>query len=328
MLSRSLLPLCASVFLVACAPAEPTSQTQDHSERSGEALTEATVTFSADWAESIDGILVEGGLLHVEFDEARLDECRGSQGGTPQYAITAHVRSDGGAVQDVVVAGLNAADDPTVDLDEAGDIEIWFEATNRWGCQAWDSNLGDNYTFHVVDDPTKPDWIGNAAVVTSRQTCNGGPCDSARRDLADGFTFDSWTRERAAIASLYFDVWEPGVTDFDNDDLWRQLDAQIHLRWAGQEAFETRYADVTGRIGNDARYGVSLKAMDPFGYPVPQGEGCPAGTLAPTVDGQSVRATADFYFTVNGKELHPAGGGTYRGTFDGPANAYPGCVVP
>lgn len=317
----------ASLVLAACAPAASESQVQDDTEKSGAALAEATITFSSDWAEDVHGVLVEGGVVHLAFDEARLASCRGTQGGTPQYAITAHVRGESGDVRDVVVAGLNAKADPTIELDEAGDVEIWFEATNRWGCHAWDSNLGDNYRFRVVEDPAKPDWIGNAAVVTARETCSGGPCEASRRNLAAGFSFDSWTRERAAIASLYFDTWEPGVTDFDNADLWIQLDAQIHLRWAGQESFETRYADIAGRKGNDARYGVSLKALDPFRYPIPETDGCPAGTLTATPDGQSVRATMDFYFTVNGKELRPAAGQTYRGTFDGPVGSYRACVA-
>lgn len=324
MLQRTAFLALASVALLACAPASPISDTQDATATSDEALAEATITFSSDWAEDVDGVLVEGGRVHLDFDEARLADCRGSQGGTPQYAITAHVRSASGDVQDVVVAGLNAEADPTVELDEAGDVEIWFEATNRWGCHAWDSNLGDNYRFRVVDDPAKPDWVGNAAVITSRETCNG-PCDHTRRSLDGGFLFDNWTRERAAIAAVYFDVWEPGVTDFDNADLWRQLDAQIHVRWAGQESFETRYADISGRRGNDARYAVSLKALDPFRYPIPATESCPAGTLV-EFNG-AIRATVEFYFTVNGKELRPSGGGTYRGTFDGPPGSLPHCVA-
>ena len=51
-----------------------------------------------------------------------------------------------------------------------------------------------------------------------------------------------------------------------------------------------------------------------------------AGALA-EVNG-ATRATLDFYFTVNGKELRPSGGGTYRGTFDGPPNSYAHCIVP
>lgn len=328
MLGRAAFVLGASMLLLGCAPASPGSQSQNATARSSDALSDATITFSADWAEDVEGVLVSGGLVHLDYDDARLAECRGTQGGTPQYAVTAHVRSEDGSVQDVVVAGLNAPSDPTVDLDGAGDVEIWFEATNRWGCHAWDSNLGDNYTFHVVEDPARPDWLGNAVVVTARETCSSGPCDASRRDLAGGFSFDSWTRERAAIASLYFDVWEPGVTDFDNANLWRELDAQIHLRWAGQESFETHYADIAGRNGNDARYGVSLKALDPFRYPLPEAEGCPSGTLSPTADGQSVRAAVEFYFTVNGKELRPSNGEAFRGTFDGPASAYPSCLVP
>lgn len=324
---RTAFFLCASLASSACTPASPSSSAEDLTDSTNTALSEATITFTADWAENVAGVLVEGGVVHLAYDEARLAACRGSEGGKPQYAVTAHVRSADGGVQDVVVAGLNAPSNPSVHLQGVGDIEVWFESTNKWGCHAWDSNLGENYTFHVVEDPQLPDWIGNAASVTSRETCDGGPCDASRQDLAGGFAFDSWTRERAAIASLYFDVWEPGVTDFDNGDLWRQLDAQIHVRWAGQEAFETHYADIVGRVGNDARYGVSLKALDPFRYPLPETDGCTAGTMETTPDGQSARAAVEFYFTVNGKELRPASGATYHGTFDGPLSAYPACLA-
>ncbi len=324
--ARALLPLLFALpFAAACAPEQGTAALDD-TEQTDAALGEATVTFGADWSENVSGVLVEGGKLTIAYDDTRLASCRGTQGGVPQYAVTAHYRL-GGEEGSVVVAGLTNGQSPTVELEGSGELELWFEATNKWGCHAWDSDLGQNYRFNVLETASKPNWIGNAASVVSRTTCDGGPCDGSRSPLENGVHFDTWARQRAAITSIYFDAWEPGVTDFDNHDLWKQLDVQAHARWAGQTSFTTTYVDFFRNVGNDARYELSLRELDPFrGYAVTDPANCPEGALEKSPDGSYVRTYVELYFTVNGKELRPAPGKTYRVDFEDYASPYAICL--
>lgn len=322
---RTLSVLAAASLLWGCAPGGPIDEAEQAQSESA-ALSVATITFDGGWGERLEGVLAEGGVVHLRYDASRLPACQSVQQGVPQYAITAHARV-GGEVQSVVVAGLGASDDPQLELDAAGELELWFEATSRYGCREWDSDFGANYRFVVVEDPAKPDWMGNAAFVIDRMTCNG-PCEGSRRSLDQGFYFESWARQRAAITSAYFDVWEPGVTDFDNADLWKQLDVQMHYRWAGQESFQSRYVDFFRRQGNDARYELPLRPLDPFKgyYTLTDPSECPEGEITADESGATVSTHIEFYFTANGKELRPAGGGLYRGDYQGYRAPYEICV--
>lgn len=111
----------------------------------------ATLSFDGSFDETVKGKLVDGGRAIVNYDDERLAECKGEQGGVPQYAVTAYYKIDEGDVGKVVVAGLQAPDEPSIELDGAGTLEVWFEVTNRWGCHQWDSNFGDNYVFEVAE---------------------------------------------------------------------------------------------------------------------------------------------------------------------------------
>ena len=107
------------------------------------------ITFGADWSETVSGELTKGAEVTLAYDPERLTKCRGTQGGYEQWAITAQYRVDGGPVEGVVVAGNGATAEPRITLAHRGDLEIWFQNTNRWGCVAYDSNLGGNYHFDV-----------------------------------------------------------------------------------------------------------------------------------------------------------------------------------
>ncbi len=309
-------------LLAACSPGTNTAEADLG------AAKDATLTFAADWSESTSGPIAAGTKPHVRFDASRLPTCRGEQGGIEQWSISAHYRLNGGPEEAITVAGLNADADPRLQIDDAGDLEVWFQAVNRWGCVAYDSDFGANYHFVVVDDPAKPKWIGNAASVVSRATCDGGPCDADRTSLDGGVTFDTWGRQRAAIAGLFFDVYRPNTTELDNPDLWKELDVEVHLRAAGQAAFETRYVDFFARHGNDARYELPLRSIDPLGASsAVDASSCPAAALTPTPDGQYVETTLELYFTVNGKELRPAKGQSYVARFVDDRGKYAACLA-
>ncbi len=326
-LRPALAPATLALALAACAPSEPELD-EETSDQSEGALGEARITFGADFSETVQGKLRAGDPIELSYDASRLPGCRGEQNGVPQWAITAHYKVGGGEPHAIVVAGLMAESPAIIVPETSGQLEVWFSVTNRWGCNQYDSNFGGNYGFSVAAPLGQPGWAGNVASVVQRWTCEGGPCDHHRVDLAQGFTFGTWARQRAAIAGVYFDVWEEGVTDYDNADLWKQVDAQVHFRFAGEAAFTSRYVDFFRRVGNDARYELRIRSIDPF-HAMPSvvaEDQCPAADLTLTPDGQYVSTEVELYFTADGVELRPAPGQTYTARFEDYASPYAACL--
>jgi hypothetical protein len=328
-MSYALRPLFAALLLSvpACAPQNDLDLEDFGSD--DEALEASRIVFSGDWSESVQGKLRAGDAIEIAYDPSRLSGCRGEQGGIPQWSITAFYRVGEGELHTVTVAGLNAEAKPVLVPEGKGKLSLWFEVTNVWGCHAYDSDFGKNYRFDVSSAVGQPGWVGNGAFVISRWTCdNGNACDSSRVGFENGFVFDTWARQRATIAGLFFDVWEEGVTDWDNADLWKQVDVQIHYRYSGQQAFSTRYVDFSKRVGNDARYEQKLRFLDPF-HAMPSvvaEDQCPAADLTLTAGGQYVSTELEYYFTADGVELRPEGGGTYHGRFEDYAQPYTACL--
>ena len=247
------------------------------------------------------GALVPGGTVRLEYDPARLTTCRNSRNGNDLWDITAHVRWNTGEGSSATIKpGALLVSIPTT----ARSFEVWFENTAVPGCQAWDSNFGANYRFDLL---LPPSWLGAATLRISRDTSD--PC--AGPDAADGFDFGTWARQRAAFTNLCFKVWSPGVTDHDDPELWRKLDATLRWRPRGSsEPLRSLYATFESRQGNDARYTVNLRGLDPF-----RPYQCPAVPTAPTPDGMYVRAELEYVVVVNGVELRPAPGAYYQATF-------------
>jgi len=323
-----LLGSLVSFLALGCAPQGAESDGAEDTAEAEGALGEARITFGADFSESVSGKLRAGDPIEIVYDPARLPDCRGEQNGIPQWAITAFYQVGDGDVHTVSVAGLNAGPQTFVVPAAKGTLQVWFQVTNRWGCNAYDSDFGENYRFSVSAPVGQPDWAGNAASVVTRQTCAGGPCDDNRVSLEQGFIYGTWARQRATVAGLYFDVWEEGVTDFDNADLWKQVDAQVHFRFSGETAFTTRYVDFFRRVGNDARYQVLLRTIDPF-FAMPSvvaPEQCPAGELTLSSDGMYVGTDIELYFSADGVEVRPAPGETYKARFEDYAGPYAACL--
>lgn len=294
----------ATGFAVAAAPAVCPATGQDTE-------TGARLVFATDWSETQHGVIVPGGALTIDYDTDRLTTCRHSRAGAPLWQITAHVRwLPSGAVD---LAAVRDAPATLAVPADARALEVWFENTSASGCQAWDSNLGANYRFEIAA-PVEPDWIGNVVARISRSTDD--PC--AGGGALDGTWFDTWARSRAAITNACFQVWEPGLTDRDDPDLWQKLDVQVHWRGAGEAAWRTGYVPFDRRVGNDARYAFDLRSIDPFAP-----YRCPDVPTAPSPDGQYVEAAIELYFTVNAAEVRPAPGAAYAVRFqDYPSNPW------
>ncbi len=275
----------------------------------------------------VTGKLTAGGEVRISYDADRLDKCRGTlNDGRPGWSISGYASVNGGEAQSFHLAGFNSnggTTDPVtavVSLPEEGELQLWFAITSRWGCQAWDSNDGQNFRFPIAPaNAAAPDWLGNLKVIISRA---GGGCDAAVALPNDGFTFGTWARSRAADTALCFEAWEPGVTDRENPELWKQLDARIYYRYGSTGPFKFAWVDYDKRVGNNARYRAELRGIDPFR---PYQFACPAAPLTFSADGFYVNTTMEFYLEVNGKQLRPSPNGVFVGFFDDYSDAYKSC---
>lgn len=327
----SLLALAPLAALAAgCAPPE-----EEDAAVTGEANLEsrATLSFGADWRVEAAGSLTRGARVAVTYDVSRLPDCRGDlAGGKPGWNITGFAKQ-GSKVQSFHVAGYSptgeSAETPSFVVDRAGPLEVWFQSNSRWGCNAYDSALGANYRFDVGPDPKDPGYVGNARYALDRQTCDGRVCDGSLRPVDGEILYEGWARQRAAIRTFTFEAWKEGVTDFDNADLWKTLDVQVHTRLGGEGAFTSRYVDFDKRLGNNARYALDLRALDPLDVraTVQRREDCPVFPMQKSADGASVEVVLELYATVNGVELRPGEGATYRVRYRNDAAIFPACTL-
>ncbi|MDB4933711.1 MAG: hypothetical protein JWP87_683 [Labilithrix sp.] len=321
----------AASALAGCAPAATDDATQLGTSEA--ALGEAgTLTFGADFRALVSGTLQKGKKIRVTYDANRLTTCRGDQNGHPAWTITGYWKIGGGAVHSFEAGGFSpsgGSDPPVLALDASGELQIWFQNVSVWGCNAYDSDFGKNYRFTVQPAANEPGWVGNVQRVISRQTCNG-PCDGDMQSAEGEILYDTWARQRAAIRGIFFEVWKDGVTNWDNPDLWKQLDVQVHSRVGSSGAFTTAYVDFDRRRGNNARYVADLGALDPIKgqWTITNVSDCPTFPLsAPAANGgQYVEATVELYFTVNGVEVRPAAGGNFRVRYQNYKSSYAVCV--
>ena len=269
----------------------------------------AKLVFAADFTQHREGVLAAGGTVEIDYATTRLDHCKQVQGGHDLWGLTAHVRFDpAGELRDVnVTEGPGTVPVPS----DARRAEVWFEATSVTGCHEWDSNFGANYSFEAA---TAPQWLGlagNLIVRDANDGCDGGGAATG------GFGFDTWARQRAAVSNLCFQVYQPGVTDTDANP-WQALDAELHYKFAGQTAWTTVPVAFDRRAGNNSRYAVSWRGLDPF-----RSYHCPEVPSTPSANGQYAEIGVQYYATVNGAELRPEPGAAFAGTFsDYPSDAW------
>jgi hypothetical protein len=283
----------------------------------------AVARFAADGSVHVEGTPIQGGRLDIEYDVSRLPTCRDTKYGLPAWSILARYRLPSGQTGYVPVTSGRGQ----LALSEGGELELWFENQGYWGCRAYESRHGENYRIAVDDDPRAPAWLGNAASVIDRMTCDG-PCDHSRRALAEGFTHGTYARQRAAIRAIYFDVWKPGVTDFDNPELWKQLDVQVHYRFRNSGPFSTKPVRFFRRVGNDARYELPMADIDPLAGPYRREDPsqCPDADLYPSGDGVYVGSLVEFYFTVNGVVLRRGDNASFIGSFEDYRSQFEPCI--
>ena len=148
-------------------------------------------------------------------------------------------------------------------------------------------------------------WAGLTSVTLERYVPD--PCNDGKRALGDeAVRYDSWVRQRAGIRNLCFEVWSPGITDWENPDFWQQLDVQVHYRFDKSADYQHAYVSSNGRRYNNRRYGWTLEySVDPLAWTstVPSVK-VPFSIIGETQDWADVAADLDVYFTVNGRVLN------------------------
>jgi hypothetical protein len=277
-----------------------------------------TIHFGADWSITQSGPVVAGSTVTVDYDLARLPECRAGYAGRAAFNVQAHVlftpmnvRQEASVLDGSRSTSSHWESRPAVfDVPEgATGMQVWFHNSDRAGCSRYDSNFGNNHAFDVAatDDASAPDWMGNVVATLSRAASRR--CEGAVA-FGNTLSFGTWARQRAAITDLCFEVWEPGVTDHDNANLWQQLDARVEVRFAGADDATTSFVSLADRVGSNARYAIDLRAFDPFIW-----GRCLDGVPLTTVEENGaamVQATAELRVTVNGAPLRNDGGDVFR----------------
>jgi hypothetical protein len=122
-----------------------------------DAATAPVLTFRSNYTITQQGRLVKGRRVQIRYDAARLPGCRGGlPNGQPAWTITGYAMTNGGPAQSFWVAGFSPTGNPappSLVPPAAGDLAIWFQVTNRWGCIGYDSDFGRNYHFRVYATP-------------------------------------------------------------------------------------------------------------------------------------------------------------------------------
>ncbi len=287
-----------------------------------------TLHFGADWSVTQTGPVEAGKSVIVDYDLTRLPECRTGYAGRAAWNIEAVALFTPMNVQQAATVLDTSASTSSTWVGKpatfqvpagATGMQLWFHNTDRGGCNRYDSNFNRNYRFDVVSDvgaAPAPTWMGNVTAVLSRGASRR--CEGATA-FGSTLAFGTWARQRAAITDLCFEVYQPGLTDRDNPDLWRQLDVKVEARYRGASQGTTMFLPIIDRVGNNARYAVDLRAFDPFIW-----GRCLNGVPTTTVEenGQAMlQATAELVLTVNGHPLRPQGGDAFRVVYSDASSA-------
>jgi hypothetical protein len=153
MKAKSAFVLFAAVSVLSgCASAESETNSAEGAALSADAKLEFTANFNA----SLEGRPKAGGTLEVHYALARLARCRSVVGGMPAWNVTGYYSENGGPARSFEVTSLSAngrertARVATLTLSQGGDLALWFQGTDRYGCSEYDSDYGRN--FHVAVD--------------------------------------------------------------------------------------------------------------------------------------------------------------------------------
>lgn len=229
----------------------------------------ATAKFHGDWTETLDGDLVQGGELAVQYDLSRLPQHRTRYREAAVWDIIALARfhPDGQILAASVTAPVYASPGgATIDRapatatfpvpGDAGEVELWFlnlgYGSSSEPPRAWDSRFGQNYRFAVRSaspaQPVVPRLNARPAreivnvqqlVVEKRRHQFGGAGAGlpAGSELRTHVKLRVWVRNLTYIKHVWCDAHV-----FDRDQqLVHARTLPLHYRWStgdGGDLFE------------------------------------------------------------------------------------------
>jgi hypothetical protein len=116
-----------------------------------------TLGFDVDWSIAQSGPVVGGGTAVLHYDPARLPACRATYHGFPAWGIVGYWNADGGFGREVAVTqfqnGTVVPVDATIRVPFGRDLQVWFFASDEYGCTQWDSDYGRNFHFAITPPP-------------------------------------------------------------------------------------------------------------------------------------------------------------------------------
>lgn len=92
--------------------------------------------------------------VRVRYVTSRLPGCRGTACGAQAWGISGFARVGAGEAQTFGWGGTEAVAatgflEATFTPAREGEMAVWFQSSNRWGCVSYDSDYGRNFRFTV-----------------------------------------------------------------------------------------------------------------------------------------------------------------------------------
>ncbi len=183
------------------------------------------LTFDAAWNET-ETVLPSGGAAVIDYDFARLPNCRGTYRGFPSWDILLHARFDDGTMvrQSMVRLGYDdrGVPDGTVKANRvvlpivrtAKHVSLWFENTQYPPtCQAWDSDYERNYNYAAGVVPGKEGMVscaGGGLVVSADASQDPGVERTYTGVVTDQAAIDYFVARSQEIHTQTVDVYGGG----------------------------------------------------------------------------------------------------------------------
>lgn len=146
----------------------------------------ATLRLTSDFETVLEGAPTAGKPLRIEYALDRLPQCRGNVGGGgPSWNITGFFSENGGAPKTFEVSTLSddgrdrVAKPALVEPSQGGDLAIWFQVSNRWGCSEFDSQYGQN--FHVEVRGPVPEASASIVFAKDGNVAQSGELKAGRK---------------------------------------------------------------------------------------------------------------------------------------------------
>lgn len=107
----------------------------------------ATWRFLPEWQDVLEGEIVQGGALRIEYTAERVLQAFAGPGGVTPPNVEAYLHFEPGGQQ--LIGSVSAAFEVPVP-DDAQHLALYFQATDRDRTTAWDSRYGENYRAGVL----------------------------------------------------------------------------------------------------------------------------------------------------------------------------------